>query len=229
MGLLIVRTRLFSTSAGLQSYLLLHRRTRGTNARASPVSDTICGLSRHSPTYPNLTAPRQSSQHYAGATLTRDTCRDRESISQRIAYEKFRMWMLHWSYFWFGHIVTLCWLRTWTLRWSYFCLRHISWSEVALPNSFSNWERSFMIINTVLKLLLSQSHSMCRDSIFHDFNIGQNAESESQHCAGATFVSVTFRGQRLHSPTRLQVGTFQHESHHNVGGTFDTDTFHGQR
>ena len=75
MGLLTVRTRLFLAPAGLQSFLLLHRRTRCTSARASPASDTIRGQSRHSPTHPNLATSRQPPQHCAGATLAWETCR----------------------------------------------------------------------------------------------------------------------------------------------------------
>ena len=45
-----------------QSFLLLHRRTRGSRARATPASDTIRGQRRHSPTHPNLATSRQPPQ-----------------------------------------------------------------------------------------------------------------------------------------------------------------------
>ena len=60
---------------GLQSFLLLHRRTRGSRARATPASDTIRCQRRHSPTHPNLATFRQPPQHCAGTTLAMDTCR----------------------------------------------------------------------------------------------------------------------------------------------------------
>ena len=40
---------LFLASVGLQSYLLKHRRTRGSSARHVPASDTIRGQRRHIP------------------------------------------------------------------------------------------------------------------------------------------------------------------------------------
>ena len=60
---------------GLQSFLLLHRRTRSSRARATPASDSIRGQRRHSPTHPNLATSRQPPQHCAGTTLASDTCR----------------------------------------------------------------------------------------------------------------------------------------------------------
>ena len=53
---------------GLQSFLLLHRRSRSSRARATPASDTIRGQRRRSPTDPDLATSRQPSQHCAGAS-----------------------------------------------------------------------------------------------------------------------------------------------------------------
>ena len=66
-------SHMFLAPVGLQSFLLLHRRTRGSHARAAPASDTIRG--QRSPTHPNLATSRQPPQHCAGTTLASDTCR----------------------------------------------------------------------------------------------------------------------------------------------------------
>ena len=100
---------------GLQSFLSLHRRTRGSRARATPASDTIRGQRRHSPTHPNLATSRQPPQHCGETTLffpTRLKVNAKKQTTGRIRYH----------YLPSPHEA---------------CLGHMLWPEEAFPNAFT--------------------------------------------------------------------------------------------
>ena len=93
----------FLASVGLQSFLLKHRRTRGSSARADPASDTVRGQRRQIPTPP--TWQRHGSHHNIalGLLLPRTHLVVRGSIPQRVSnWERSNMKLTVWSYFCLG-------------------------------------------------------------------------------------------------------------------------------
>ena len=82
------------------------------------------------------------------------------------------------------------------MRWSYSCLGHNLWPEVAFPNAFPFGNVSTGNLNTALELPLPRTHFVARGSIPQRIPIWQRLHIDSQHCAGATLASDTFRGQR---------------------------------
>ena len=76
----------------------------------------------------------------------------------------------------------------------------------SIPQRVSNWERANMNLNTALELFLPQTHFLIRGSILQHFHM---VKFDCERCAGATFASDTFRGQRWHSPTHSNWQTGQ--------------------
>ena len=160
---------IFVAPVGLQSFLLLHRRTRGSSARATQPRDTIRGHRRYFPTYPNLATSRQPPQYCAGATFVFDT----------VAAVNVPIW----------HVLTVILDKS---------LEFVSDRFHSLrqhPNVTST-ENISCRLPTMLELLFDSDTCPRPEVAYSIFPKWHHADCETQHCAGATFASDTFHDQR---------------------------------
>ena len=167
----------FSASVGLQSFLLKHRRTRGSSARADPASDTIRGQRRQIPPRSN-----ESSDDPPAAVKGKGRMRDQKNCAHPSHFDIYRSLLRPYlSYVgrgWDCCVFAHDFLRqiptppTWqrlgshpTLHWDYSCLGHISWSEVVLLNTFAQYEYEHCAGAT-----LPRTYTMGRGSITTTFH-----------------------------------------------------------